>query len=137
MSSFTDFAEEAILNHLFKGVSWTPPAALYLALFTADPGESSTPTDECTYLGYERAEVPSWGDVEAAASGEGKQIANAVAVLCPGNAGADDVVVTHAGLFDAMTGGELLLKGALGAPKTLRTDDGLAFQPGQLVFSVD
>ena len=137
MSAFTDYTEAAILNHMFKGVSWTPPSTWYLALFTAAPDESASPANECSYPGYVRVEVTSWGDVTDAASGNGKQIANAAGVVTASNAGATDVVVTHAGLFDAATGGEFLLHGALGAPKTLRPDDALAFQPGQLVFSVD
>lgn len=139
MSAFTDVTEEAILNHLFKGVTWSLPSGLYLALFTADPGETATPSGECTYSGYERLEVApaSWSAVGDAASGTGKEVTNASDFLFAPNGEETDVVVTHAGLFSDATGGDFLMAAALAEAKTLAPGDALVLYAGDVAFGVD
>ena len=42
MGSLSNFAEVKMLDYVLNGVTYSPPATLYLALCTADPGEAGT-----------------------------------------------------------------------------------------------
>src|SRR5574343_562470 len=42
MGSLTNYAENAVLEHLTRETAYTPAATLYLALCTGDPGEAAT-----------------------------------------------------------------------------------------------
>jgi hypothetical protein len=42
MGSLSNYAEQALVKHLFRESAYTPAATLYLALCTADPGEAAT-----------------------------------------------------------------------------------------------
>jgi hypothetical protein len=42
MGSLSNFAEVKMLDYVLNGVPYSPPATLYLALCTADPGEAGT-----------------------------------------------------------------------------------------------
>lgn len=58
--SFSNTAETAINNYIFVGtdVSWNANTDLYLALYTADPGEAgSATTNETAYTSYARVAV--------------------------------------------------------------------------------
>lgn len=58
--SFSNTAETAVLEQIFKGTAlpWNGNTDLYLALYTADPGEAgSAVTSEATYGGYARIAV--------------------------------------------------------------------------------
>ena len=44
MTAFTDYTENAIANHIFRGIAFTMPAALYAALFCGHPGETGSVT---------------------------------------------------------------------------------------------
>ena len=64
MSEATNYLENALANHLCKVATYTPPAALYLALYTVAPTDSTAGT-EVTGSGYVRQPV-TWS---AASSG--------------------------------------------------------------------
>lgn len=56
MSSFTDYLENAALNHIFRNVAMTSPGAVYIALFTVAPTDAGGGT-EVTGSGYARQAV--------------------------------------------------------------------------------
>ncbi len=65
--SFSNTAETAVLNYVFKGtnVSWDGNTDLWLALHTANPGEAgSAVTSEATYGSYARMAGGTNGDTE-------------------------------------------------------------------------
>lgn len=59
MGSLSNYAEDALLNHIFN-TAYTSVATVYLALCTADPGETGSPLNECTATaqGYARQAIP-------------------------------------------------------------------------------
>lgn len=61
MGSLTNYAENAVLEHLTRETAYTPAATLYLALCTGDPGETATGAscNECSNSGnsYARAAI--------------------------------------------------------------------------------
>ena len=52
----SDYLENALLNHVFRGVAYTAPTAIYLALYTSDPTDANTGT-EVSSGGYARQQV--------------------------------------------------------------------------------
>ncbi len=99
MSSFSDFLENELLDHAFRNATWTPPATVYLALFTASPTDAGGGT-EVTGGGYARQAI-TFG---AAAAGA---IANTAEVSFTAS-GANYGTVVSTGIFDALTVGNML-----------------------------
>jgi len=66
MAEFSDYYENLIIDHMIKGGAHTPPANVYVALFTVNTGlESDSPTNEVSGGDYTRKEAV----LNAAASG--------------------------------------------------------------------
>lgn len=40
-SGKTDYLENELLDHALRNSAWTPPATVYLALYTTAPGEAT------------------------------------------------------------------------------------------------
>jgi hypothetical protein len=104
MSSFSDYLENELLDHVFGASAYTAPATLYVALFTAAPTDAGGGT-EVTGGSYARAAVTNnLTNFPAAASGA-KSNANAITFA---TATADWGTVVAAGIFDALSGGNLI-----------------------------
>lgn len=133
MSAFSNFVENELIKHLFRTGSFTKPTALYIALFTAAPSDAGGGT-EVSGAGYARVNLaPSDSNWAAPTDGSTSNAVN----IAFGLPTADWGVVTHLGVFDAVTGGNLLLWGALTAQKTVNNGDSApVFNSGDLVFSV-
>lgn len=69
-ASFSDYAENKILDHALGKASWTMPTTVALALCTTVPTDSSTGATivEANYTGYARLRIAA-ADLNAAASG--------------------------------------------------------------------
>jgi hypothetical protein len=127
----SDYLENKIIDHQFRSGTWAKPTALYVALFTAAPSDIGGGTEVVGGAsGYARVNVPpldtNWkatqGGVVGASSGSTGTTSNNVPVTYPaptGNWG----TVTHFGLFDAPTGGNLIIWDALTAPRTIINGD--------------
>lgn len=108
--SYTKAAE--ILNNEFRS------GPVYLALYTSNPTANDTGT-EVSDGGYARQEIM----FSAPALEGGKQtIKNSAKVEFP-VATADWGTITHVGIRDAATGGNLIAFAALEAPRTIMAGD--------------
>lgn len=129
MSAFSDYLENKLVDHILRNTAYTVPTGVYVALYTATPSDAGGGT-EVTGGSYARVQVgPStsaWnatqGGTAGASSGTGGQTANAADVVFPAPT-ANWGSVTHFGLFDALTSGNLLFWGALTAAKTINNGD--------------
>ena len=120
MTDLTDYGERAVLDGLLEGK--------YLGLFTAAPGEGTAGT-EVSGNGYERQPI-SFG---AAATSTGTTTAaNDAAVDFTANGG-NWGSITHFGLFDAETSGNLHLYDAWSVSKTINDGDSLIVPIGAVV----
>jgi hypothetical protein len=126
--SFSDYLENKLLDHAFRNVAYTPPAAVYVALYTAAPSDSGGGT-EVSGNGYARVEA-TFG---AASGGE---ISNSSAVTFDPATGSWGEI-THFGIFDAASSGNLLDHGALTTPKTIDAEDTADFAVGILTVTLD
>jgi hypothetical protein len=117
--AFTNFLEDKVMDHVFGSGTYTKPAALYLGLFTGAPGEAGGGT-EVSGGSYARqsAAFTISGDNPT-------QAANTSAIEFP-TATASWGTVTHVGVFDADTSGNLLAYAELTSSKNI--DDGDVFR---------
>jgi hypothetical protein len=58
MSNLSDYLENKLIDHLFRAQTFSAPASLYVALFTATPTDSTAGT-ECAGTGYSRQLITS------------------------------------------------------------------------------
>lgn len=130
MSGMSDFLENALLDHVLGGDAYTQPASVHLALFSAAPNDAGGGT-ELSGNGYAREEVSF-----AAAHATNGTAANDTAVEFAAD-GADWDEVTHIGLFDAATDGNLLFHGAITTPRTVTDQGTLTFAIGDIVVTLD
>ena len=125
MAALSDHAEALLLDWLMTNGTATRPTAWYVGLFTAAPSDAGGGTEVSTG-GYSRQSVTF-----DAASSPGGTTSNSGAVSFTAS-GADYGTVTHIGIFDASTSGNLLWHGALTASKTVADGDTLEFSAGNI-----
>lgn len=125
MAALSDYAEKLLLDWMMTTGSATRPTAWYVALFTAAPSDSGGGTEVSTG-GYARQSVTF-----DAASSPGGTTSNSGEVSFTAT-GADYGTVTHMGIFDAASSGNLLWHGALTASKTVADGDTLTFAVGNI-----
>jgi hypothetical protein len=129
MAALSDYAEKLLLDWAMTTGSATRPTAWYVALYTAAPSDSGGGTEVSTG-GYSRKAV-TFG----AASSPGGTTSNTGAVSFTAS-GANYGTVTHIGIFDASTGGNLLWHGAMTASKTVNDGDTLEFSIGNIDLTI-
>ena len=129
MAEFSTYLENKIIDHILRNQSYTPPATVYVALFTADNGlEEGTITGEVSGGSYARQSVTL-----SAASGGASS--NSADITFP-TATADWGTITHVALMDASTGGNVLMHSALDASKTVNNGDTFKINSGDLDVTV-
>lgn len=133
MSAFSNYLEAALFNATLRGGNYTG-GAVYVALFTEDPTDAGVGA-ELADSGYVRQRahntVPSDG-FTAPSNGSGSNTRN---LIFPAIVD-EQVTVTHWGIFDAQTGGNLLYHAPMLNPKTLDPTDVLSFPVGSLVVTL-
>ena len=116
--NISNWLSAAFLNAALRNTTFTPPATVYLALYTSDPTQADTGT-EVNGGAYARQAIT----FAAPSIVDGKQtVKNAADVEFP-IATADWGLVTHIGLRTAVTGGNLLWSSAIPNPRTIQTGD--------------
>lgn len=134
MGSFSDYAENKVLDHIVGKTGFTMPAAVYVALLTATPTDASTGSTITEPSGgaYAR-KLTAGADWNAAAAGA---IANANAITFAQATG-DWGAITHFALVDAATLGNMLAWGALTTSKAITTGDTASFAAGDIDVALD
>lgn len=132
MAGFSTHLAQALINHVFRGQNYAAPNGIYLALFVADPTDNNITANEVTGAWYGRQSVNSW----AAPTGTAVSTANSNRVVYNAVSGSA-VTVTHWGLYDAATSGNLLASGAWTQPKLLNIDDVLAVNANDLTLAFE
>lgn len=128
MAALSDFAENELLDHLLGTGSWTMPSDVYVALYTGAPSDAGGGT-EVSGGSYARQSV----SFSAASGGATNPDAD---VEFP-QASASWGTITHVGLFDASTSGNLLMWGALTASKAIGDGDQLVIPAADFDISLD
>ena len=127
MAEFTDFMENKIIDHMLRNQSYTPPATVYVALFTTATSDAGGGT-EVSGGAYARQAVTL-----GAASGGASS--NSADITFP-QATADWGTITHLALMDALTGGNMLMHTPLDASKTVNNGDTFKINQNDLDVTV-
>ena len=125
--SFSDYLETKVLDHVFAGTAYTAPSTLYVALFTAAPSDSGGGT-EVSGGGYARQTI--------AFTTSGDTTSNNAAIEFP-TATANYGSVTHVGIFDAASAGNLMAHAALTSAKNIETGDVFRIPSGDLDITLN
>ena len=125
--SFTNFLETEILDHVFAGAAYTAPSTLYLGLFTGAPGEAGGGT-ELSGSAYARQSM--------AFTTSGNTTSNNAAVEFPTARGSWGTV-THVGIFDASSSGNLMAYATLSSSKAIATGDVFRVPSGDLDITLN
>lgn len=131
MTALSDYLEAQIINRWLRNTAGaSPPANVYVALFTAAPSDSGGGT-EVSGNAYARQAVSTtggWSDPGASSGATD----NANDITFPAATPSGWGTITHVGIFDAVTAGNLLFHGALTASKVVNANDVFKFLAGQL-----
>jgi hypothetical protein len=134
MSAMSDYLEGELRKHIFRTGSFTKPTGLWVALFTSAPSDAGGGT-EVSGGSYARVSVaPLDANWTAGSSTDGvTSNASAITFAAPT---ANWGTVTHFGLFDASTAGNLLVHGALTASRIINNGDAApSFAAGALTVT--
>ena len=126
--SFADFLEGELLDHLFNIGAYSSPDT-YVGLSTADPLDDASGLAEPSGSGYARVQVTAWSRV-------GNEIDNDNAVEFSEASGSWGTI-TYACIFDAVSGGNLLLSFVLDSSQTVSSGETARFPAGDFNVTLD
>jgi hypothetical protein len=123
MAEMSNYLENALINVTLRATSYTAPTTVYVALYTSDPTDADTGT-EVSGTSYARQSVTFGAPSNGATT-------NSAAVEFP-QAGGAWGTITHIGIRDASTAGNLLYHTALDASKSIDSGDVFRIASGSL-----
>jgi len=123
MSAMSDYLENEILDHILGTGAYTMPTTVYVGLSTGSFGDDNSGT-ELTGNNYARVAAT----FSAAASGTTSNSAAIEFAAATGSWGS----ISHFGIFDASSAGNLLIHGAFTTAKTIASGDILKISTGDL-----
>ena len=129
MSAMSDYLELKVLDHVLGTSAYTMPTTVYVGLSTGSFADDNSGT-ELTGNGYAREAVTF-----AAATSPGGTTSNSGAVTFTASGG-NWGSITHIGIHDALSGGNLLWHGAMTAAKTVNDGDTLEFSIGNIDLTI-
>ena len=123
MAAMSNYLENKVLDYVLRDqADWAPPA-VYLALHTADPTDAGSGAD-CSGGSYARQAI-TFNAAHATAgpidNSSAEEFTNMPACT-----------VTHIGIWDAASSGNLLFHGAVSASKTVTSGDTISLAAGSL-----
>jgi len=125
MSAKTDYLEDAIIDHVLRNSAYTSPTTVYVGLFTADPTDTGSLVNEVSGGSYARQAVTF--DAPSPAG----ETQNAALITFP-TATAGWGTVSHWGILDAVSSGNMLYHGAFDASKSVASGDDVEIAAGEL-----
>lgn len=132
MSGLSTYLQNAVLAWMKGTAMPTAPTAVYVALFSADPTDAGTLTNEVTTTVRAAGRVAATFGATSTASGA-STIANNAVVDFGTAAGA--ATVTWFGIFDAATGGNMLGSGTI-ASGNIAQGNAVSFAVGALTAAL-
>lgn len=135
MAGFSNYLENAILDHILGGGDYTRPATVYVSLHTSDPGD--TGANECSGASYARVAITNNGTNWPSASGGAKTTGAVVTFPTATGGGSGFGTVTHFGIWDASTSGNNLFSGALTSSQAVPSGVTVSFAIGDIDITLD
>ena len=122
--SLTNAFETHTLQYLLTAGSITRPTAWYVGLFTADPTDTGSLSNEVSGNAYARTAVTFSVTNDLAT--------NSAAVEFPAASGGNWGTITHIGVIDASTSGNMIIHSALTTAKAINDGDVFRIPTGDL-----
>lgn len=130
------YFKNQLVDHIFRSRTWIKPTQNYIGLLTSAPLLDGSGGVEVATGAYARVSVPLLDANWAAPVGGNGTTSNLVPIRFPLPT-ADWGMITHAGLYDAPTGGNLIIWQQLDAPILLLAgQNAVVFRVGQLQFQI-
>ena len=127
--SFSNTFETRVLTWVFTTDSATRPTAWYMALFTSNPADDASGTEVST-------SGTAYARQSATFTISGDTASNSAAIEFP-TATASFGTVSHVGVFDASSGGNLIAYAALSTSKAIDTGDVFRIPSGDFDVTLD
>lgn len=145
MASMSNYLENKLIDYILRGVSFTPPSTLYVALCTSAPSDSSTGStlSEISGGNYSRqafiSNSTNWSttnnNYNATSSGTGGSSSNSTEIKWSSVTWSG--TVSHVALCDASTGGNMLFYSSLAVSQSVVASDSISFGSGTLTIQID
>jgi len=144
--ALSNYAADKMLNCLLRGQTFTAPPKVYIALYTSNPTAADTGT-EVVGGGYARMEVnfsapttetaqiyhPINGQLTTVQRRTVRNSGEVASPVATDNWG----TITHVGIRDAVTNGNLLIFGAVDNPRSILVNDVLKWFAASIASSLN
>lgn len=128
MAEFSNYLENKLLDHVLRNVSYTSPTTVYVGLFTTDPTDAGTGT-EVSGGSYAR-------QILSVTTASGGIVTSSADITFP-QATASWGTISHIGILDQLTSGNLLMHTGLTTSKTIDEGDILKINTNSLTVTLD
>ena len=125
--SFSNYLETKVLAHTFSNTAYTSPTTVYVGLFTSDPTDAGTGTE---------VSGGSYARQAGSFTTSGNTATTSAAIEFP-TATALWGTITHIGIYDAVSGGNLLAYAPLTASKAIASGDVFRIPTGDIDITLD
>lgn len=129
MSDMTNYLQGKLVNAIFNGVTFQGTGNYYAALFTSDPTKKGNQDDEVTDNSYERQSI-TFSSTQDGITTNSVEITFSPAEVGYGT-------VTHIGVLDSPTGGNILFYKRFGVAIDVGEDKGVRIIEGNLSIELD
>jgi hypothetical protein len=128
MAELSNFLENKLLDHVLRNTSYTSPTTVYVGLFTSDPTDAGTGT-EVSGGSYAR-------QILSVTTATGGIVTSSADVTFPQATGSWGTI-SHIGVLDALSSGNLLMHTPLTTSRAIESGDILKISTGNLTASLD
>ncbi len=129
MGSISNYLEDKLLDHIFNSTAYNPPSTVFVGLSTADPLDDASGLAEPSGNGYGRKAITF-----SAASA--RSITQSATVTFPQATGSWGTI-THFGLFDSTSAGNMIGHGQLNTQKSVGNGNTPSIASGEVIVSFD
>ena len=128
MAELSNYLENKLLDHVLRNVSYTSPTTVYVGLYTSDPSDDNSGT-EVSGGSYAR-------QILSVTTASGGIVTSSADVTFPQATGSWGTV-SHIGLLDSLTSGNLLMHTPLTTSRLIESGDILKISTGNLTAQLD
>lgn len=128
MAELSNYLENKLLDHVLRNTSYNSPTTVYVGLYTSNPGDDNSGT-EVSGGSYARQVL----NVTTATGGIVTSSADVTFPQATGSWG----TVSHIGLLDSLTSGNLLMHTPLTTSRLIESGDILKISTGNLTAQLD
>ena len=130
MAAASDYLENKLLDHSLGKAAYTMPTTVYVGLHTGSPLDDASGANEVSTSGsaYVR-KAAGWASASGGSSSTNVTITFDAATSNWGS-------ISHIGIYDASSAGNLLFHGAVTTAKTIETGDTFQISSGNLTISL-